>query len=187
MKHHPVSSGLLQRPVSDAVMFPEQSFTMQSPSIPNFSAALNTSNSRPFLSLFILTQEFTIILKISTSLSGCTLLPSYAQFQEFLPVQLSMLEKLPHIHFMRPLLKIHLACDPYNREKNPKPKSWFAHSVHCCVSRCCITVNFLLLFSFSRYILCWWNIYQSSILVHISCLRSGRSLLLHFSCLLHLY
>lgn len=80
MKHHSVSSVLLQRPFSHPITFPGQPFPMQHPPIPHFSAALNTANPGASLSFYILTQQFLITPQILTFFSSCAVLPSYAQF-----------------------------------------------------------------------------------------------------------
>lgn len=90
---------LLQRPLSQPFAFPRLLFPMQPLLIPHFSAAINSSNSGCFLGFFVLPQQFLIqkYLLFSALVPHCYYVLC---FKMLLPMQLSMLGKLPHLHLI---------------------------------------------------------------------------------------
>lgn len=127
-----------------------------------FSAALRASDSGPFLDLFNLSStdlnhsqriNFLLHLRpaaITCSVSRCSWPHSYPRWGSF---YISLL-----LSSLRPLLKIPLFCDTYNRKKKRKMANcWCAQSVDCCASQHCIAVPLLMLISFSILNLCCCN------------------------------
>lgn len=158
-----------------------------------FSAALRASDSGPFLDLFNLSstdlnhsQRINFLLHlcpaaITHSVSRCSWPHSYPCWGSF---YISLL-----LSSLRPLLKIPLFCDTYNRKKKKKDGKLLVCSVCrllCQPALYCCTSSHAHIYLF-QYLIYVAAISKSSILVQISDLRVGRRLLLHFYWLLHLY